>query len=245
VPAPVPRHRLTAHDKTSLTGLRVNLPSGAMPINTKGIRVSPAPYDRSDGFSPGSAIVIHVAGLDSVAALARTGAVPLTDMSRYLAKRQPIVVLDQSTGKRQLIWAEMDANATDRANTDLLIHPGKNFTEGHTYIVALRFLKTATGKAIQSPAWFARLRDGSRLPANLRGQRTRYHAIFRVLRRAKIATDAASRRRGASPSPPARPSPGGCWRSATMPSRNSATPTSPIPSCRARRRSSPSPPPRR
>src|SRR6202034_4531793 len=89
------------------------------------------------------------------------------------------------------IWAEMDANARGRVTTDLLIHPGKNFIEGHTYIVALRFLKTATGKAIQSPGWFARLRDGSRLPAKLRGQRARYHVIFRVLRRGKIAPDAS------------------------------------------------------
>jgi hypothetical protein len=188
---PFPDNRLTTHDTGSVTRLRVNLPGTAMPVNIKGVRVSPGPYDRSDGFSPGSALVVHIPGLDSAAALTRTGAVPLTDMSRYLAKRQPIVVLDQSTGKRQLIWAEMDANATSKANTDLLVHPGKNFTEGHTYIVALRFLKTASGKAIQSPAWFARLRDGSRLPAELRGQRARYHGIFKVLRRAKIATDAS------------------------------------------------------
>jgi hypothetical protein len=188
---PFPDNRLTSHDTASVTGLRVDLPSAAMPVNTKGVRVSRAPYDRSDGFSPGSAIVIHIPGLDNAMALTRTGAVPLTDMSRYLATRQPVVVLDQSTGKRQLIWAEMDGNATGKANTDLLIHPGKNFTEGHTYIVALRFLKTAKAKAIQSPAWFARLRDGGRLPAKLRGQRARYHAIFRVLRRAKIATDAS------------------------------------------------------
>jgi hypothetical protein len=188
---PFPDNRMTVRDKASVTGLRVNLPAAAMPVNAQGVRVSPGPYDGNDGFSPGSAIIVHIPRLDSAAALKRTGAVPLSDMSRYLANRQPIVVLDQSTGKRQLIWAEMDANATDPANTDLLIHPGKNFTEGHTYIVALRFLKTATGTAIQSPAWFARLRDGSRLPAKLRGQRARYHAIFRVLKRAKIATDAS------------------------------------------------------
>jgi hypothetical protein len=188
---PFPDNRLTTADKASVTGLRVNLPPAAMPVNATGVRVSPAPYDRSDGFSPGSAIVIHIPGLDSSAALERTGAVPLTDMSRYLAKRQPIVVLDQATGKRQLIWAEMDANAKGAANTDLLIHPGKNFLEGHTYIVVLRFLKTAKGKAIPSPSWFARLRDGAKLPAALRGQRARYQAILRVLRRARIASDAS------------------------------------------------------
>ena len=32
-----------------------------------------------------------------------------------------------------------------------MIHPGKNFTEGHTYVVALRNLRTAPGKLIKAP----------------------------------------------------------------------------------------------
>jgi hypothetical protein len=188
---PYPDNRLTKADKASVTGLHVNLPSSAMPVNIKGARVAPGPYDRSDGFSPGSTIIIHVPGVDSAAALKRTGAVPLTDMSRYRAKRAPIVVIDQATGARQLVWAEIDANAKTPATTDLLIHPGKNLTEGHTYIVALRFLKTAQGKAIKSPAWFAHLRDGAKLHGALKAQRARYHGIFRSLKKAKIATDAS------------------------------------------------------
>jgi hypothetical protein len=188
---PFPDNRLTTSDKASVTGLRVQLPATAMPVNAQGARVSPGPYDGSDGFSPGSAIVVHISGLDSAAALKRTGAVPLTDMSRYRAKRAPIVVIDQATGPRRLIWAEMDANAKGAANTDLLIHPGKNFIEGHTYVVALRFLKTAAGKAIQSPPWFAHLRDGARLSGAVRGARGRYRTIFKALKRAKTATDAS------------------------------------------------------
>jgi hypothetical protein len=187
---PYPDNRLTRADKTSVTGVRVDLPAAAMPANTKGVRVQTGPYDRNDGFSPGSSIVLHIPGLDTAAALARTGVVPLTNIAQSLAKRQPVVLIDQATGQRQLIWGELDANAKGAANTDLIIHPAKLLAEGHTFIVALRDLRTAKGKLIPAPAWFARLRDGGRLPAAERSQRTRYAKIFTALKKAGIAANA-------------------------------------------------------
>ncbi|MGH2881830.1 MAG: hypothetical protein ACRDPA_03845, partial [Solirubrobacteraceae bacterium] len=50
---PFPNNLFTRPDDSSRTGLRVNLPAGAMPMSTGGQRVSVAPYDRADGFSPG------------------------------------------------------------------------------------------------------------------------------------------------------------------------------------------------
>jgi hypothetical protein len=188
---PFPDNRLTRRDRTSHTGLRVKLPQAAMPVNTKGVRVSVAPYDRNDGFSPGSAIVVHVPGLDNARALRRTGVVPLTNLAASLARRQPVVLIDQATHRRQLIWGELDANAKGAANTDLLIHPAESLAEGHTYIVALRNLKTASGRLIRAPRWFALLREGARLPAAERAQRVRYTAIFKALKRAGIAVNAS------------------------------------------------------
>ena len=186
---PFPDNRLTRADRTSVTKLRVNLPVAAMPVNAKGVRVTPGPYDRNDGFSPGSTIVLHIPGLDNPAALAKTGAVPITNIAQSLAKRQAIVLIDQATEQRQLIWAELDANAKGAANTDLLIHPAKLLADGHTFIVALRNLRTKAGKLIAAPQWFARLRDGGKLPAAERAQKTRYAAIFKALKRAGIAAN--------------------------------------------------------
>ncbi len=183
---PFPNNLFTTRDGSTPTGLRVHLPAKAMPVNTKGQRISVAQYDRNDGFSPGSAVIVHVPGLDNAAAFTRTGAAALANMSRYAGKRQPIVIVDEQTGRRQLIWSELDANAPNRADTNLLIHPGKNFTEGHTYAVALRGLRKANGKLIAAPRWFARLRDGGPLPKGLRSQRARYDRIFQALKRAKI-----------------------------------------------------------
>ena len=184
---PFPSNLFTKRDKSSVTGLRVHLPAGAMPVNSKGGRVGVAPYDRNDGFSPGSAIVVHVRGLDNPRAFSRTGAAPLQNMGRSLGRRQPIVVIDERTGKRQLIWSELDANQSAGADINLLIHPGKNLAEGHTYVVVLRNLRNARGKLIKAPAWFERLRDGRSLPRAERSQRARYARIFKALKRAGIA----------------------------------------------------------
>jgi hypothetical protein len=179
---PFPNDLFTRADHRTPTGLRVNLPAAAMPVNTAGKHIAVGEYDRADGFSPGSALIVHVSGLD----LVKTGAVSLSNMSQAFVKRQPIVVIDERTGARQLIWAELDANAHGAQNINLLIHPGKNFTEGHTYIVALRNLRNGGGHLIKAPTWFARLRDGRALPKAERSQLVRYERIFNALKRAKI-----------------------------------------------------------
>ena len=184
---PFPNNLFTVHDSTSATGVRVHLPAAAMPANKKGQRVSVAAYDRNDGFSPGSAMIVHVPGLDNPTAFARTGAVGLLNMSKAFARAQPIVVIDEATGRRQLIYSELDSNAPDPAHTNLMIVPGKALTDGHTYIVALRNLRDAAGHIISAPSWFAKLRDGRRLPAAERSQKQRYRRIFLALKRAGIA----------------------------------------------------------
>ena len=142
---PFPNNLYTRADRSSQTGLRLNLPAGAMPVNASGQRESVAPFDRADGFSPGSAAILHVPGLDNAQAFARTGAAGVLDMASSLRKNQPIVIVDEQTGRRQLIWSELDANATTPQTTNLLIHGATAFADGHTYIVALRNLRTAPG----------------------------------------------------------------------------------------------------
>ena len=172
---PYPDNRLTVRDRHSITGRRVRLPQRAMPRNVGGVPIKVGPFDQADGFSPGSSIVVHVPGLTSAAAMARTGAVSLQNMAASFRKRAPIVVIDQATGRRQLIWSELDANATSPDTTDLLIHPGRDFLEGHTYVVALRDLRTASGARIASPRWFAQLRRRPRRALTAPPLRTDLH----------------------------------------------------------------------
>jgi hypothetical protein len=184
---PFPDDYYTVRDHTTATGRRVNLKTAAMPANTVGVHIDAAPYNASDGFSPGQAIVVKVPGFDSEAALQRTGAVPINHIGRFQDPNQPIVVIDAATGKRWPIWAEIDSNATSDASTALLINPATNFAAGHRYIVALRNLKTASGATIEAPPGFRYYRDGlpSGKPAiNLR--RGHFAEIFQTLRKAGI-----------------------------------------------------------
>ena len=185
---PFPSDRFTVADRRTPTGRRVHFTRAAMPANARGVRIDPSQLNRSDGFSPGQEIVLQVPGLDTPAALRKTGAVPLTDLGDAFRRSQPIVLIDATTRKRQLIWAEIDSHARRPADADLLIHPGKNLQEGHRYIVALRNLKTAKGKPIPAPAGFQLYRD--RLTTHVRAvesRRKHFESIFKTLKRAGIA----------------------------------------------------------
>ncbi len=183
---PFPNNLFTVPDKTSATGVRVHLPQNAMPVNKKGARISVAPYDGNDGFSPGSAIIIHINGLDNAGAFAKTNPAPLSNIGASLATNQPIVLIDARTGKRVPIWSELDANVTGAQNINLLIHPAAALTNSDTYVVVLRNLKTGSGHLITAPSWFEKLRDGRTLLRAERSQRKRYQAIFKLLHHAKI-----------------------------------------------------------
>jgi hypothetical protein len=186
---PFPDNRLTKPVTGSATGIELNLPQAAMPVNASGVQVSATPYNQNDGFSPGSAILLHIPQLDTQTALNKTHAVGLLNMGAYTAKKAPIMVIDEKTGQRQMIYTQLDANATSAATTNLMIEPGSNWQDGHTYIVVLRDLKNASGKLIAAPSWFEKLRDGKRLPAAERSQAKRYANIFKVLKKAKVAQD--------------------------------------------------------
>jgi hypothetical protein len=132
------------------------LTNAQMPKSSDGKPIAARDYNWSDGFSPGQIIVTLVPGLD----LKRSGAAPVTDVGRSLKKRQPIVVIDAKTGKRQLIWSELNAVPERDQDRTLNIHPGVGWREGHRYIVALRNLKRADGSTIEAPRAFRIYRDG-------------------------------------------------------------------------------------
>ena len=187
---PFPNNLFTKKANTP-TGRRVKLPADAMPTNTEGAQVDPAEWNRNDGFSPGSMITVKVPGLDTPQALENTGPVPLDDISQYKRKRAPVVLIDQKSGKRRPIWVELDSNADTPEDTNLLIHPAVNLKYKHRYVVALRGLEDAAGNAIEAPRWFELLRDGGRLPGELKDQKKRYRGIFHALKRAGIKRNGA------------------------------------------------------
>ena len=149
---PWPNDYFRSHGQLALT-------ADMMPRNASGVGIDPSDYNWSDGFSPGAPIITKVPGLDTPAAMAKTGVVPVTDVARSYDANQPVVVINARTGRRQLIWAELDSNASTPANTALLIHPAKNLREGERYIVALRKLRDANGSLLQPSPAFRDYRD--------------------------------------------------------------------------------------
>ena len=186
---PFPDDYYTVADKSTPTKRRVQLTDAAMPQNSAGTPMASAPYNASDGFSPGQVITLKVPGLDTPEAFAATDPIPLNNLSRNEGsiKKEPIVVIDAATGKSTPIWVELDLNATTPESTALLIHGATQFKAGHRYIVAMRNLKNAAGETLEAPAGFRYYRDD--LPSKdgaINNQRKRFEKIFRSLRKAKV-----------------------------------------------------------
>ncbi len=179
---PFPNNLFTSKDKKTETGRRLDLPQKAMPSGNNG-RIDVGPYDMNDGFDPGSTIIVRIPRMDTPAAYDKTKPVPQNNIGQYLKKSAPVVLIDAKTGKRQPIWTELDSTSPSTDTTTLLIHPAKLLAEGHTFIVALRKMKKASGKELKAPKWFERLRDGRNLPKRERGDKSRYKSIFKTLRK--------------------------------------------------------------
>src|SRR3954454_24338497 len=131
----------TKKDKTAATGRRLALTRAEMPANAQGVHIDPTEWNRNDGFSPGTPIVVHVPSLKKQSDLKKSKIVPSTDLARYRDSKQPLLLLDESTGTRALVWGELEANATSNASRNLIIPPAKNLVPGRTYVVFLRGLK--------------------------------------------------------------------------------------------------------
>lgn len=196
------------------TGRRVNFNPLAMPRNVFGKGIDPTEWNRNDGFSPGSMLITYVPNLATVKNDAGaptgpiTGAVPLTDLPRYLDADAPVLVIDADTGERHPVWAEIDLNAGQlipavpeaagiaspfAKRPALIIRPGSNFVEGHRYIAVLRNLRDEADAVIPAQSGFAACRDGdsvyAALPPVAERCATLDETVFPALERAGIARD--------------------------------------------------------
>ena len=157
---PFPNDYFTVADPRRDTGRRVNFSVAATPRNRVGKPIDPTEWNRQDGFSPGSAVLSYVPGLD----LHATWGSPmdhLQDLSWYARPDAPIVIVDTVTGERFPFWSELDSHPDTTDDKRLLmLRPAINLTEGTRYVVALRNLRRADGSVIPAGDAFARYRDG-------------------------------------------------------------------------------------
>jgi hypothetical protein len=184
---PWPNDYFTKRDRRTDTGRRLALVKSAMPRNKSGKPIDPRDINRADGFSPGSALLVKVPGLDTPAAASKSKLPPLTNLKRGLAKNSPVVMINARTGKRHPVWAEIDANPKRAKDRVLIIRPARNFDEGARYIVALRNLKNARGRAIRAGRGFRLYRDRIRTGAKpIESRRKHFEQLFSKLKRAGV-----------------------------------------------------------
>ena len=102
-------------------------------------------------------MVTKVPGMDNPQAFAETDPVPITDMGQTFRQDAPIVLIDAATGKRQLIWAELDSNAHNDAERELIIRVGKNLLRAYAskYVGEEYVQRPKHGFAVPLPAVFA------------------------------------------------------------------------------------------
>jgi hypothetical protein len=180
---PFPNDRFTVRDRSTETGRRVQFATESMPRNAAGVPIDPTEWNRNDGFSPGSAILTHVPGLD----LERTGAAPETDIGRSMRASSPIVLLDATSGRRVPHWAELDQSVPVTDQRSLIIRPAVNLREGHRIVVALRNLRDPSGATIPPGDAFRTYRDDTETnDPGVEARRSHMEDVLKTLDRAGV-----------------------------------------------------------
>jgi hypothetical protein len=134
---------------------RVAIPSDGLPANADGIAIDPAEWNRNDGFSPNTPLLTHIAGLDADA----SNLPSWTDLDASLTDDASVVLVDEATGERVPLWAELDQKAGTDDERLLMVHPAVVLTEGATYAVGFRSLVDTDGAPIEPTAVFRAYRD--------------------------------------------------------------------------------------
>ncbi|MBJ7427026.1 MAG: hypothetical protein JHD22_08800, partial [Ilumatobacteraceae bacterium] len=127
---------------TTMTGLRLSIPSDAVPTNVDGTAIDVTDQNRADGFSPNSFIVFDAPEVD----LLGSGVPDSTDIGRSLEDSNPIQIIDTKTNVRWPFWGERDLQSGL-----VTLRPAAAFLEGHTYDVIIGTLVDGSGSPVTLP----------------------------------------------------------------------------------------------
>ncbi|MCW5805392.1 MAG: hypothetical protein KIT31_23685 [Deltaproteobacteria bacterium] len=177
---PWPSATYLVDDATTATGVRLQIPRGAMPKNVDGLVIEPDYFNRWDGFS---AIGPMLAQFDN--GVSPEGLPTFKDPAASLAADSPIILVDMTTGERTPFFAEVDQNTEPVVKRNLIIRPLARLHTSSRYAVGIRkTVKASTGGELAIPPGFAAIVAGAtdfsghpRFPALA----ARYDAIFAAL----------------------------------------------------------------
>jgi len=156
---PWPNDAFTVPDSSTATGRRLAIDADSTPTNVEGVHIDVTDQNRADGFSPGSAILAFVPGVD----LEKSRVAASTDIGSSLDPESPVVLLDTETGQRLAYWAELDAQAPDGQQV-MMVRPAVALPEGHRIVVVLRNLLDSDGNVIPATEAFRATLDNTTEP---------------------------------------------------------------------------------
>lgn len=172
---PYPSFWNEAEDADSPTGVRVAIPAERLPF--AGPALDPTSFNKADGFSPVTPILVHFARDVDTSALAG-----IHSAERSLAADAAVQLIDLETGKHVLHFVEMDMNRRDDYpdRYAFIVRPIEPMEMGHRHGV---FLKTGLtdleGAAIPATPAFQALRDGTRTDnPDVEGVRAHMEGLF-------------------------------------------------------------------
>ena len=185
---PVPEQPLHVKDRSSATGLRVDLPQNAMPTNTKASRSASPRTTATTDSAPAARSSSSVPGLDNPAAFNNTNPVRLDDMSKAFKPTAPIVVIDAATQPAAPDLGRARLERRRRAANTTLLDPSRQELRRGPPLHRRPAQPEERQRAArsQAPSWFAKLRDDRTLPASDSRRSARYGAIFKSLKQAGI-----------------------------------------------------------
>jgi hypothetical protein len=154
---PYPSHWYQAPDDGTATGVRVDFPDDALPMNPF-VYMDVTPFNAADGAPPAGPILLHFA-----ADVHEDFLTPNAEVGDSLNPNNSIAIFNAETGERILYMSEMDMNRNESFENKyaLIIRPMQRMEMGTRHIVALtNDITDAQGGFFESPAAFAALRDG-------------------------------------------------------------------------------------
>jgi hypothetical protein len=179
---PFPNDYHSVLDGSTKTHRRLHFVADALPKNTSGTPMDANELNQSDGFSPGSALLMWMPTAD----LALSGTPPITDIESSLAPDSPIVIVDTNTGRRWPFWTELDLLSPEGSRT-IIVRPAVNFLETHRYVVGVRGLVDGASATIAPSPAFAAYRDGiCTTDATFEARRAHMENVFKILKGANV-----------------------------------------------------------
>ena len=171
---PFPSDSFTVADPSTATRIRVNLPQGQFP-NAAGKTLDVTEWNRNDGWSPSTPILIQIPNLDFAATEFPTQG----EMLKSTTSESASVIVDLDTGQLVPHWAEVDAHATDPARQALILRPATSLIETHRFAVALRNLVGTNGAPLSPTVGYQALRDNlTTTEPRVENLRTAYNQVF-------------------------------------------------------------------